>query len=394
MKKTCILGLLLLGLAGSLSAQKKGLVPLPERVDIQSEPAPQQAIIDQAWVGVGIKKPYAIQHDYTLPFQGAPSYRFELQKDDNTLQDYRAGDTKGRAELSYCYAVADDLKPFDAEAYKNIILAKTVYHYGKGHCPQASEMEYRFSVRIPASLSEKVNTIFAQWHGMPERTLLQTPDGEVKKISNQEFATLLERMTFKKDTGFDKIFLKNGNGTIRKDAAGNPRFEIAQEPNGWKVEQGGYPPMAFGFSSGYFYIKANSDRKYLTDKSDRCNADPAKTAVMKPVRSEFKASTIAYKLPIGEFPRDTWVSFTVKVRWSKYGGASETIEKPGRLDVWMSYEKNGATCSENIVKDQEILIGRNDEQGYYFKFGIYRVGNSTEPVVYNLAGYSEKLIKQ
>ena len=37
-----------------------------------------------------------------------------------------------------------------------------------------------------------------------------------------------------------------------------------------------------------------------------------------------------------------------------------------------------------------MLIGRNDEQGYYFKFGIYRVGSSTEPVVYNLAGYSQK----
>ena len=37
-----------------------------------------------------------------------------------------------------------------------------------------------------------------------------------------------------------------------------------------------------------------------------------------------------------------------------------------------------------------ILIGRNDEDGYYFKFGIYRVGDSTVPVCYNLAGYSER----
>ena len=43
----------------------------------------------------------------------------------------------------------------------------------------------------------------------------------------------------------------------------------------------------------------------------------------------------------------------------------------------------------HIVNNEQILIGRNDENGYYFKFGIYRVGNSTVPVCYNLAGYKE-----
>ena len=40
---------------------------------------------------------------------------------------------------------------------------------------------------------------------------------------------------------------------------------------------------------------------------------------------------------------------------------------------------------EHIVNNEEILIGRNDDDGYYFKFGIYRVGNSTVPVCYRLA---------
>ena len=46
--------------------------------------------------------------------------------------------------------------------------------------------------------------------------------------------------------------------------------------------------------------------------------------------------------------------------------------------------------SKHIVDNEKILIGRNDEDGYYFKFGIYRVGDSTVPVCYNLAGYSER----
>ena len=40
------------------------------------------------------------------------------------------------------------------------------------------------------------------------------------------------------------------------------------------------------------------------------------------------------------------------------------------------------------------MIGRNDDDGYYFKFGIYRVGNSTKPVCYNLDKLFRKVISQ
>ena len=111
---------------------------------------------------------------------------------------------------------------------------------------------------------------------------------------------------------------------------------------------------------------------------------------MQPVTSEYKASTIAYKMPFADFPKDTWVSFDIHIDWTTYGGKSETILKPGSLDVAMHFTKDGKTLTEKIVDNEEILIGRNDDDGYYFKFGIYRVGNSTIPVVYNLAGYSEQ----
>lgn len=82
-----------------------------------------------------------------------------------------------------------------------------------------------------------------------------------------------------------------------KDKKGNSVYKAGKK-NGWLVEQGGYPPLAFGFSGGWFYIKANSDRRWLTDKTDRCNASPEKTPVMKPVTSKYKSSTIAYKMPL------------------------------------------------------------------------------------------------
>ena len=136
---------------------------------------------------------------------------------------------------------------------------------------------------------------------MPDRTLVQTPQGEVKKLTVDEFVELEKTTFFKKNVGHEKVARLDKQGNPVKDKNGKPVYK-AGKPNGWLVEQGGYPPLAFGFSGGLFYIKANSDRKWLTDKDDRCNANPGKTPVMKPLTSEYKASTIAYKLPFADFP--------------------------------------------------------------------------------------------
>lgn len=361
-------------------AQSDNLTPLKERVNVQADSARANQIIDDRWVAVGTNKPHTIQLDYSRPFGNKPSYRFELKQEDNTLEGYAKGETKGRAELCYCYAVANDFRNYPANEYSNAQKMKTVYHYGKGSCPQGSSMSYTFSVYIPRALDKDVSTIFAQWHGMPSRTLVSDPNGKVMKLSVEEFLELEKKMIFKKNIAHDKIARINAKGdTVYK--AGNP--------NGWLIEQGGYPPLAFGFSQGYFYIKANSDRKWLTDKTDRCNANPDKAEIMRPVTSTYKASTVAYKMPFGSFPKECWVTFRVNIDWTLYGKEQETILRPGLLDVTMSYQQEGKERKKHIVNNEEILIGRNDEEGYYFKFGIYRVGNSTIPVAYNLAGYEE-----
>lgn len=366
-----------------INAQNEQLIPLKERGNVQADSAKIKQIIDGRWVAVGTNKPHAIQLDYTHMFQGKPSYRFELRQDDNTLEGYAKGETKGRAELSYCYATSKDFQNQPAQAYPQAQKMKTVYHYGKGSCPQGSHMRYTFSVYVPSTLDKNVSTIFAQWHGMPSRTLVSNPEGKVKRLSVEEFLELEKRMIFKKNTGHEKIARTNSKGeTVYK----------AGKANGWLIEQGGYPPLAFGFSQGYFYIKANSDRKWLTDKTDRCNANVENAEVMKPHTSKFKASTIAYKMPFDEFPKDCWITFQVEVQWTTYGKEAETILRPGMLDVEMAYTEGKKEIKKHIVDQEEILIGRNDEEGYYFKFGIYRVGNSTVPVCYNLAGYEEKAL--
>ena len=363
-------------------------IPLVERVSIQVDSARNDQIIDGQWVAIGINKEYAIQHDYSLQFNGHPSYYFELKESDNTLEGYAENETKGRAELSYCYATSADFASFPSEVYQQAQIKKTVYLYGKGSCPQGSSRNYKFSIYVPSSLRGDISSIFAQWHGMPDRTLVSTPDGIIKKLSTEEFIELSERMIFKKNIAYDKIPKRNKQGEIFKDINGHTVYKKGK-PNGWLIEQGGYPPLAFGFSQGFFYIKANSDRKWFSDKTDRCNASPKTNEIMKPVISKYKTSTIAYKMPFDEFPKDRWVTFIVRVDWTKYGKEQENIIKPGKLDVHMKYEENGLTIINHVVDNEKILIGRNDENGYYFKFGIYRVGNSMVPVYYNLAGYCE-----
>lgn len=361
--------------------QNKKLKPLKARVNIQTDSARITQIIDNYWVAVGTKKPHTIQKDYALLFKGEPSYRFELRQKDNTLSGYAKGETKGRAELSYCYATARDFQNYPAEEYSAAQKMKTVYHYGKGSCRQGSSMSYTFSVYIPHTLNKDVSTIFAQWHGMPSRTLVSDPNGKVIRLQTKEFLELEKKMIFKKNIGHDKIMKINAKGdTLYK----------AGKANGWLIEQGGYPPLAFGFSQGFFYIKANSDRKWLTDKTDRCNANTERTGIMQSVSSEYKTSTIAYKMPFDSFPKDCWVTFQINIDWTLYGKEKETILRPGLLDVVMTYLQDKKEVQKHIVNQENILIGRNDEEGYYFKFGIYRVGNSTTPVCYNLAGYSEK----
>lgn len=360
--RTCLLLLSVapLSMAFASNAEDEDFTPIRSRVNVQASVAPDDAIIDGEWVAVGTKVPHAIGYDNTVQYKGEPSYRFWLQPDDNTLSGYSAGETKGRAEFSRAYATQTDVAHLSETELENAIICKTVYHHGKDIAAQGSSKSYRFAIYVSSSSAEDVNTIFAQWHGMPSRTLLQTPEGEVKTVTEAEFVELSKTTTFKKNMGVD---IKT------------------KKPNGWLVEQGGYPPLAFGFNSGYFYIKANSDRRWLTDKTDRCNANVERTGIMQSEKSKYKESTIAYKMPYKKFPKDTWVEFEIEIDWTTYGKEKETIEKPGRLNVLMD--------GKPIVDNETIQIGRNDEDGYYFKFGIYRVGGSTKEVKYNLAGYRE-----
>ncbi|EJX06512.1 heparin lyase I [gut metagenome] len=328
-------------------------------------------------MAVGTDAAHTLQRDAACLYQGEPSFRFELKEKDNSLSGYNEGETKGRVEMSYCYATPQDFSAEPGHAYERAQRLRTVYHYGKGHCRQGESMRYEFAIRIPDTLRSDVNAIFAQWHGMPRRNVAQNPEGKVLELTDDEFLKLEETTLFDKEVGYEKIpsVDKDGKACFKKG-----------KPNGWLIEQGGYPPLAFGFNHGFFYVKANSDSKWFSDKSDRTNANVERLQNMESVSSDFKTSTLIYKESLDRFPRNVWVRFVVCVQWSLYDRSAEKVIQPGRLDITMCVNDQ----SRKLADDVQLPIGRNDRDGYYFKYGIYRTSSSTVPVAYHLAGYREQ----
>ena len=155
-----------------------------------------------------------------------------------------------QSELSYCYATSTDFEGKAENTLANAQKILSVYHYGKGIIPPNSTSEHSFSVYFPKNMNTDVNTIFAQIHGMPDRTLVQNPDGDIYKMTDLEFLQLLETTIFKSNIGYEKVMETDKNGNPKYDSNGNIRYK-AGEANGWLVEQGGYPPLECGISKGY-----------------------------------------------------------------------------------------------------------------------------------------------
>lgn len=341
--------------------------PLQTRVDIQTDTVTAGQIIDGQWVAVGLQREYAISRNIGLLPHKVAAYRFELREEDNILEGLYPGEKVARAELSYCYGVSSDYSSRDE--YLAARRRRTVHYLGKGACSQASHMKYSFKIFVPSTMNANACVIFAQWHSMPTRTVIADTNGRFYYPGDREFDLAERRMLFKKGKGFE-----NGR------------------PNGWISDHGGYPVMAFGFADKYFYIKANSDRKWITDVDERCDVDIMGSRVMVPLQTRYKASTIVSRLSYDQFPKDRWVEFSVDVVWTSFGAEAETVKQPGKLSVDMKWVDAGVNRALPLVQNAEILVGRNDKDGYYFKCGAYRTGGNRIPVCYYIAGYEEQKI--
>ncbi len=351
-----------------------GRVSQYARITPNIEFAESDDILLDEWIAMGHTFDYSIMLDYTTPFDGKPSFYVEMTDDPLTETD----ETEGRCELVYCFTTEEEFyaNNTSGDTFEQCQLMKTVNHYGHGSLPQGCTSYHRFSVNMPEELDlANLKTIFAQWHGSPDRTLTQSPEGVIKMLTTAEFVELCETTEFVSEIGYDKV---------------------SGEPNGWIVEQGGSPPVAFVFDDGYFCVKANSDRKWLSDKDESCSVTILKNEVGVPYVTAYKEAVIAGAIPHEEFPKGCWVTFDVTIKWSEYSGETEVITEDGWIDVWMRYDEGEGEGQQqiHIVDNVTVRVGRNDELGYHFKYGIYRPSGTVEDeewmtTCYNVAGYSQ-----
>ena len=63
---------------------------------------------------------------------------------------------------------------------------------------------------------------------MPDRTLVQTPQGEVKKLTIDEFVELEKTTIFKRNEGHEKVAKLDKQGNPVKDKQGNPVYPVPE----------------------------------------------------------------------------------------------------------------------------------------------------------------------
>lgn len=307
---------------------------LPFRTSAQEEVAPGEEIVDGQWIVIGNseKSGGRVVRDTDNPYKGHPVYRFTA-----------ADGMVNRIEFSEVFGSAENLRGLSEKEVADFLAIKDAYvnaevgRYG-------DTVTYEWSTRFPEKLDADSQAIIAQWHGRPDRTLVD--DGkEPRHLSIPEFVKLTETYDFRKDGwGYDKTTGERSDFCV-DGAAGGP---IAA--------------LKIGFD--HMYLVARSDASRRSSSEVKLKPKPTHKIGYR-MREGLKEASLVWKLPLSEVPVSEWIDFKVRIRYSEYSTFADKVLSPGSVDVWMN-GKHVAAWRGNI--------GKNDILGPYFKFGIYKPG--------------------
>jgi heparin lyase len=315
---------------------KAEIQSLPFRTSAQQEVAPAEEIVDGQWIVIGNseKSGGRVFRDTDNPYGGQPVYRFSA-----------ADDSVNRIEFSEVFGSTDNLKGLSDKEVADLLAIRDAYANAKvGR--YGDTVTYEWSTRFPEELDANSQAIIAQWHGRPDRTLVD--DGkELRYLSIPDFVKLTETYDFRKDGwGYDKSTGKRSNFRV-DGAAGGP---IAA--------------LKIGFN--YMYLLARSDASRRSSSEVKLKPKPMQEIGHR-MQAGLKEASLVWKLPLSAVPINEWIDFRVRIRYSEYSAEADEVLSPGSVDVWMN-GKQVAAWKGNI--------GKNDILGPYFKFGIYKPGKT------------------
>lgn len=297
------------------------------RASAQKDLGTAENTVDGEWMIVGTNAP---KTKFTREANsGGPIYHFEANGDAN------------RIELTECYGDENNLEGVSQEERDKLALIKSMYEYDN-EGDYGDTVTYEWSARFPEEITEEKGSIFAQWHGRPDRTLVKSPEGNMEYLSIDDFASMLDTMYFDNHTGYSKL---------------------TNEQNGWLVDgSAGGPIAAFHLKEDYMYLIARSDANRMSNNTFKTKPKPGEHLNVV-IGEDGKYGTIVFEKPTSEVPINEWINFKVQIKYCKYSQEADEVLEPGYVMVWMNGE---------LVGYHQGLVGKNDIHGPYFKFGIYK----------------------
>ena len=291
---------------------------------------------------------------------GKKCYKFDMKQVTST--NFK----KDRLELCHCFARLSDISGSIVEVVA-LQTCKYVYRDAPptvAYCPQHDNMKYTFQVYVPGWIGDKtkINVIFAQWHGMPNGLLFKVP----QETTTNSYAVQGPLSPTAAVSMWSRYGFKDGIS--------------ASTPYAY-VEQGGKPPLAIKFNNNKLQVDCTGDPRWFCDKYV-----PGSSKEWKPSPSDneyYKHQILYDGMSLDDFPIQEWVTFDVSVTWSEFTAGRDGVNKLGSVIVDMTDSKG----TKHLVNKEDLLIGRNDILGYYFKFGCYR--HSTEPFRIYTKGYKQ-----
>lgn len=325
--RSLIQSLVILSLAVTACAQTGERIT--SRISAQRDIPKPEEIFEDKFIVVGTREPRTtLFKDTVNTYKGHNVYHFWAQEDAN------------RVELTTCYG--SNLEGLSEQELAELSGIANIY-FRNDQGQYGDTITYDWYARFPGPLKEDTSGIFAQWHGRPDRTMVITPEGELKYLPAAEYIALRESMIVTdQHIGLDPI---------------------TKKPNGWKFEgSAGGPIAAFKFQDGHMCLLVRNDPNPRSDNTVRTKPKPV---VRRVHNIGNKTSACVFEMPISKVPENQWIHFRVQIKYSRYSLQSDQPLESGFVKVWMDGDQ---------VADWEGDIGKNDKKGPYFKYGIYKPG--------------------
>jgi heparin lyase len=330
-------------------------------------------IVDGKWVAVSSGTYGSIHAGAVDP--GDPT----MTCDKFTMDRAAAGFKKDRNELCRVFTRLGDYQRLSTSISDISDLTACRYIYSlspapETRCNQGSHMEYSFKIRVGSwsGTRANVNVIFAQWHGMPNSLFFKVPN----PASTPPYILDGPKTPAAAFTMWNTYQFKGGYSRAGHPPGSQYRY----------VEQGGRPPLAIKFKNDKVQVVTNGDARYFSDKYI-----PGTTTKFRPGPTDPNVKEGSYDvINLADFPLNKWVTVSVNVQWAVFASATDGVTTRGTLNVDLSVPPPATLTRYTPVRATNLIIGRNDQLGYYFKYGCYR--HSVEPVEFYLKDYTERVL--